>query len=94
MEVKKHIGLILFGCVTVIMLLPGCLGYAPVSRTNNQGGGTIVTAGLKVGNNNLSSLTADEVQILADFAMEQQGITTVDPITDDQAAAVVKVPPG
>lgn len=90
MEVKKYAGLALFGCAIVMILLPGCLGELPGGRTNNQGGGNIFTAGLKVANNNLSSLTPDEVQILADFVMEQEGITTVDPITDNQAAAAVQ----
>lgn len=58
------------------------------SRTENQGGGSVVTAGIKVLNSNLAALTADEVQILVDRVDERKPNITID-LTDEQAQAIV-----
>jgi hypothetical protein len=67
----------------------GCL-FAPVvpERTSNQGGGTILTATAKVLGGQMTELTADEVQIIADQIneLDLQVDLTLD---DDQAQAVV-----
>ncbi len=69
-------------------LLGGCLGAA--SRTNNQGGGSLLSAVLKY--QNLTALNPDEIQIVTDFIIEnvEEVPEQVEPLTDDQAAAVVE----
>ncbi len=58
------------------------------SRTNNQGGGTLLTAVDKVTTQSLGSLTPDEIQILGDtFTTLQDTVDVV--ITDEQAADAV-----
>lgn len=68
-------------------VLSGCIGLSTDSRTSNQGGGDIVTAGLKAAQGQLSSLTPDEIQAASDFAIQQSG-ADAEPMTDEQAAAV------
>lgn len=75
---------------SVLLSIAGCPVAATESRTNNQGGGSLITAGAKILGQNMSTLTADEIQILADKAAEfapadkQEQLT----LSDEQAAAV------
>lgn len=61
------------------------------SRTNDGGGGNVLTAGLKIVGNQMTTLTQDEIQQLADAAA--QVVATVDPalvgpeLTNEQADA-------
>lgn len=68
----------------LLMTLTGC-PFSVDNRLNNQGGGTILTATGKVTSERLSTLTPDEIQILADTAnglVEEVDVT----LTDDEAA--------
>lgn len=77
-------GVVLAGLA--LSVASGCGSSDP--RTSNQGGGTIISAGIKVTQQQLSTLTADEVQILADYAATQNpGIPS---LTDDQADMIVQ----
>lgn len=70
----------------VIGVLASLSGCAPAvdSRTSNQGGGNVVTAGSKVAAGSMAALTPDEIQILADsFAPEGTPA-----LNDEQAAAM------
>ncbi len=46
-------------------LTAGC--PATESRTNNQGGGSILSAGAKFASGSLANLTPDEIQVVTDF---------------------------
>ena len=78
--------------LTACLVLTGTLGclFAPVvpERTSNQGGGTILTATGKVLEEQMTQLTADEVQIVTDQinALNPQVDLTLD---DAQAQAIV-----
>lgn len=72
----------------VLGTLTGC-GVVGGGRTSNQGGGNILTAGTKVAQQQLSALTADEIQILGDFARSQN--SALPEITDEQAAAISNI---
>ncbi|MBN2446125.1 MAG: hypothetical protein JXO22_05345 [Phycisphaerae bacterium] len=78
---------IMFG---LVLGLNGCvLPFAGPERLTNQGGGDLLTAGAKIATNQLTSLTADEVQIIGDFINPQ--LPNVDlTLTDDEAAAIVE----
>lgn len=77
-------------CCTLIITLGGC-PLAGGSRTSNQGGGSIVTAGAKFAGGTMTTLTPDEIQVVTDFVIENVDTPEdVDPLTDDQAAAVVQ----
>jgi len=80
----------LFGIATVLILvtLTGCFSM-PWTRTGNQGGGSLVTAVAKLTSGKLGVLTPDEIQILTD-AVRRLADVDVPPVTDEQAAAVVK----
>ena len=88
MDAKK---LACFGvvCCAAFVLVAGCPISPLGSRTNNQGGGNLITAALKYSDNNLGALTADEIQIVSDQVIAQQGLA-VDPLTDEQAGAIVQ----
>lgn len=75
-------------CCLMLVLVTGCPLAVPGSRTNNQGGGSLLTAALKFANNNPGSMTADEIQIVSDLVIEQAQLS-IDPLTDEQAGAVV-----
>jgi hypothetical protein len=60
----------------------------PWSRTGNQGGSNIVQAAGKLVNNQFGTLNPDDIQVLADAAVQISGVD-IPPVTDDQAAAVV-----
>ena len=77
--------------LTAGLVLTGTLGclFAPVvpERTSNQGGGTILTATGKMVGGQMTQLTPDEVQIVADqISLDPQVDLTLD---DDQAQAIV-----
>ena len=57
------------------------------SRTYDQGGGSSATALLKIANGNLSGLTPDEIQILADRIDQRKPALNI-ALTDDDAAAI------
>ena len=74
-------------CCTMLVSLGGCPFVQ--TRTNNQGGGNLITAGLKIANDNLGGLTPDEIQILTDLAISQANLP-IPALTDAQAAAIVQ----
>jgi len=65
------------------------------TRLTNQGGGSLITAGLKVAEGNMCGLTADEWQIMADNApslAQQYGVQIngeIPQLTDEQAQGLV-----
>lgn len=80
--------------IVALILLPTLLlatGCGADARTSNQGGGNILTAGLKVNNGELTSLTPDEIQIIGDqlstFVPDAPDIE----LTDDQAEIIEQV---
>ena len=78
--------------LTACLVLAGTFGclFGPMvpERTNNQGGGTLLTATGKVLGGQMTQLTADEVQIVTDQLndLNPQVDLTLD---DDQAQAIV-----
>ena len=76
-------------CCATLILISGCMLSTPGSRTNNQGGGSLLTAAMKFNANNLSALTADEVQIVTDELISRYGLP-IDQLTDEQAAAIIQ----
>lgn len=70
-----------------LLTLTGC--PQQTSRTNNQGGGNIITAGAKVAGGNIASLTPDEVQVLADKVSSSRTNLNIPELTDEQAEAAV-----
>jgi hypothetical protein len=74
-------------------LLAGC---SVDERTSNQGGGSLLSAGTKLLNHQIGSLTADEWQIIGDnlpalaaqFHVDLQGYE-IPVLSDEQAAAIV-----
>lgn len=66
--------------------LAGCPVGDP--RTGNQGGGSVISAALKLANGTLTSLTPDEIQLVTDLVSDlNPDIDVV--INDDQAEAAV-----
>ncbi len=88
MNAKKAAVLGLTACFVLTGTL-GCL-FGPMvpERTSNQGGGTILTATGKVFGGQMTQLTPDEVQMVADQIndLSPQVDLTLD---DDQAQAIV-----
>lgn len=86
--------MIRFGCLVTLLGLAGC-PEATESRLTNQGGGSLISAGLKAAQNDFCGLTADEWQILADNApslAQQYGIQInfdIPELTDEQAEGIV-----
>jgi hypothetical protein len=60
----------------------------PWSRTGNQGGSNLLQAVGKLLSNRLGTLNPDDIQVLADAAVQIGGVN-IPPVTDEQAAAVV-----
>ncbi|MBI5866302.1 MAG: hypothetical protein HZB38_17665 [Planctomycetes bacterium] len=83
MDVRRTVlsGLAIVGAFT----LAGCLSQD--TRTGNQGGGSLITAGAKVVSGNMTNLTADEIQILGDEIASRSTQFTGLEITDEQAEA-------
>lgn len=75
-------------CGVMLVFVTGCPFAMPGDNTNNKGGGSLITAGLKFANDNLGALTADEIQIVTDLVIEQAQLP-IDPLTDEHAAVVV-----
>lgn len=72
--------------LAALPLLTGC----PDARLSNQGGGSLVSAGVKVAGNQISALTPDELQVLSDTAAsaidDPQFSNFV--LSDDEAEAI------
>lgn len=85
MRIGRETAWLLLGGV-VATGIGGCLGVD--SRLTNQGGGNLITAAAKAAAGKLNSLTPDEIQIASDFAIDQLNLAG-EPLTDDQAEAVV-----
>ena len=85
MKARTWVLLGVFCCATLVSL-----GGCPLiqTRTNNQGGGNLITAGVKLASDNVGGLTADEIQIVTDFAISQQSLP-IEALTDAQAGAIV-----
>jgi hypothetical protein len=79
---KKCIVLGLLGCAALVFAT-GC----PFNPFQDN----LVTAGLKVLNGRMTTMTPREVQILSDFVVDQQGVTDVAPLTSQEAQAIVDV---
>jgi hypothetical protein len=71
--------------VSAACLFAGCIGLE--GRTSNQGGGNLLTAGAKVLAGNMSSLTADEIQVLGDEISSRSTRFAGIEISDEQAEA-------
>lgn len=78
---------LVLGCVGFVSLLT--LGGCPFGdpRVTNQGGGSVLTALLKVNNNQLTTLTPDEVQLVTDLVNSTANTGVV--LDDTQAADAV-----
>ncbi len=72
--------------LALIGMTPGCV-FSTDPRTSNQGGGNILTATGKIASGQLASLTPDEIQILADTALQANPELGQVELTDDQAQA-------
>lgn len=83
---RNGVRLLVFGAV--LTLATGC-PMATESRTANQGGGSLLTAGAKVAGGNISNLTPDEIQIVMDKAIELKPSLAISPLSDTEAQAVV-----
>lgn len=59
------------------------------SRTGNQGGGSLISAGAKVAGGTMTTLTADEIQIIGDVIATRSTRFAGVEITDEQAVAAV-----
>jgi hypothetical protein len=84
---RTHRILVVVTCACALLSVAGC----PTSpeRTSNQGGGSLLSAGAKIANGQLASLTPDEVQILADMLSAQDpNIELV--VSDEDAQAAVE----
>lgn len=81
----QWIGLGIVGVLATV-LAGGCPSVD--SRTSNQGGGNLITAASKLAAGDLSTITADEIQIVTDFAIDQLD-APIDAVPDDAAEAVV-----
>lgn len=78
----------LFGLAGLSLLsIAGCPGAD--SRTSNQGGGSIVSAAAKVASGQMTTLTADEVQILGDQIAARSTRFAGIEVSDEQADAAV-----
>jgi len=86
--------------VLVGILLITASGCFPAAdpRTSNQGGGSIISVGLKLAQQNIGDLNADEWQILTDSAptiaaqynVDLGAISELTELSDEQAAAIVQ----
>ena len=85
MDAKRIVALLTVGFVS--LLLCGC-GLVSAGRTCDQGCSNPVQAAAKIAGNNLGSLNADDVQVLADLATQVSG-AAIPSVTNEQAAAVI-----
>jgi hypothetical protein len=73
----------------LFVVVGGCAIGTGDPRTSNQGGGNLLSAGIKVTSYQLSALTPDELQILADQVAPTD--PNVPQLTDEQADAIVQI---
>ena len=85
-QVRKSI---LTVVAATLIVLTSCM--ASSDRLSNQGGGTILSAVAKVASDDLTSLTPDEIQLLAEGAEDLLPDVDLPPLTDEQAQAVADV---
>lgn len=84
MRIKR--GTLAVCALSMLSILTGCI-FPTDPRTSNQGGGNILTATGKIASGQLSSLTPDEIQILADTAAQANPQIPDIQLTDEQAQA-------
>lgn len=94
MRVMTHRAVCLFAA-GVLITTTGC----PMvnTRTTNQGGGSLITAGTKLVNNRVGALNPDEWQILTDnaptiaanFGIDLGVLGSLPQMTDEEASAIV-----
>ncbi|GAG03522.1 unnamed protein product, partial [marine sediment metagenome] len=70
-----------------LLTLTGCPFVQ--NRTNNQGGGSILTAGAKVVGGSMTVLTPDEIQIVTDTVRDVANNPDLPQVTDEQAQVAV-----
>lgn len=85
-QVRKSI---LTVVAATLIVLTSCM--ASPDHLSNQGGGTILSAVAKVASDDLTSLTPDEIQLLAEGADGLLPDVDLPPLTDEQAQAVADV---
>lgn len=73
-------------CGLGLMTVAGCPTGA-TERLSNGGGGSVVSAGLKVAGGNLSTLTQDEIQSLSDTANKVSAEYNIE-LSDEEADAI------
>jgi hypothetical protein len=78
-----------------LLVLTGCLGPSPWSRTGNQGGSTPISLGAKLlavqqGSGSLQDLNPDDFQLMADLAGQFTGLD-IPEVSDALADAAVQV---
>jgi hypothetical protein len=83
-QVRKSI---LTVVAAILIVLTSCM--ASPDRLSNQGGGTVLSAVAKVASDDLTSLTPDEIQLLAEGVEDLLPDIDLPPLTDEQAQAVV-----
>ena len=88
MVAKRAAAVMVWGTVGVWMCGCGVLFPMFGSRTCDQGCSSTAQAVGKIVSNNLGGLNADDVQILADLALEVTGVQ-IPEVTNEQGAAVV-----
>ncbi|TWT41249.1 hypothetical protein RAS1_39430 [Phycisphaerae bacterium RAS1] len=81
-------GVVAMAAMVSLATIGGCPGSD--ARTSNQGGGSLLSAGSKVLNDQLSSLNADEVQLATDVILSQPD-SVIAPLSDEQAQAIVNI---
>ena len=91
MKKRKGFGIVVVAGV-IAALVAGC-GSTPLSNENdelsNQGGGSLITAGLKIATESMTDLTPDEIQIIATSGADLLGVDELPEIDDDQAQLIV-----
>lgn len=84
---RIHRAYVIVALAAGAMVLSGCGSVASSGpRTLNQGGGSLLSAGVKIAQGDMTDLTADEVQILADNFLPDGSPE----LTDEQAAGIVE----
>ena len=84
--------------VTTALLITAVGCFEVDTRTSNQGGGSLLSAGMKIAQDDIGGLNPDELQILSDeapaiaaqFGVNLGELGTLPSLTDDQAAAIVQ----
>jgi len=85
---SKRLAVLSIAAAFVLTSTLGCFFSAPPDRTNNQGGGNVITATTKVIAGQMTQLTPDEVQAVSDTISDlNPNVDLV--LSDDQAQVVV-----